>query len=143
MPLRGYNMQFASHRKRRARLDINLVPLINVIFLLLIFFMVGGNVGGDTVTEVTLPVAESSDSVQAEPMDVMLTKDDIIVVNGNPVPDDMLARELKEQFSHYKNGLQPVIVKADARQSAKKMLFLVRMLGEAGFTNISLVTKKI
>lgn len=130
-------------RRQRRRSEINLVPLINVIFLLLIFFMIGGQVGGDTVTQVTLPVAESSDAVQAEPMDVMLTKEDIIVLNGAPVPDDMLAKELKRLFAQYNNGLQPVIVKADARQSAKKMLLLVRMLGEAGFTNISLVTKKI
>ncbi len=130
-------------RSRRRRHEMNLVPLVNVIFLLLVFFMLGGQVGGDRVTEVTLPVAESSDAVQAEPIDLMLTRDDIIVLNGAPVPDELLRRELKALFRQYDNVLQPVIVKADAQQSAKKMLFLVRILGEAGFTNISLVTKKI
>ena len=65
-------------KRKRERRDINLVPLINIIFLLLIFFIVAGTIKKPTPAPVEMPVATSTNSAKKlEKISVTISKDEI------------------------------------------------------------------
>ena len=70
--------------RARAEPDINLTSLIDVVFLLLIFFMVSTSFVKQSQISIRLPGAESVAIVeqQAEQLDIMITEHGTFLVNG-------------------------------------------------------------
>lgn len=70
-------------RQRREEIDVNLTPLIDVVFLLLIFFMVSTTFTRETHLEVDLPEASVAESVtEVESIDILITAEGQYSVNG-------------------------------------------------------------
>ena len=82
-------------RKRRFGLQFNITPLIDIVFLLVIFFLVATHfVRSETLVEVDLPIAsreQETESEAAPRLVVTITADEQLHVGGNVV--DLLAVE--------------------------------------------------
>ena len=80
------------HRRRRADNGINLTPLIDVVFLLLIFFMVTTTFTKETRLLIELPEAdgEVADNGPA-PLELLIAKDGSYAVNGQ----NLINREIE------------------------------------------------
>jgi biopolymer transport protein ExbD len=131
----------ARHRGR-SQLDsideINMTPLIDLTFLLLIIFMItaplleyGINVSPPEMNADELP--EDNSRI------ITLDKDGQYVFNETVMDQDDLLLELKSLFM--KNPESNILVRADGNQQYKKVIDLMKVIKDAGFKNVSLVTQ--
>lgn len=124
--------------------DVNLTPLIDVVFLLLIFFMVSTTFEHQSRIEVELPEAS------AEPVTPEDTSLEIIVdaqgryfIGEEQVVNNRV-ETLKRAISKIigdNNGM-PVIVRADANASHQSVVTVLDAASQLGLTQISLATTK-
>jgi biopolymer transport protein ExbD len=77
---------------------VDLSPLIDVVFLLLIFFMVSTTFKNDHGMELTLPEANSTVEKNQERLEVVITSEGIIVVEGVAIKLSELKDYLSSEF---------------------------------------------
>ncbi len=125
---------------RRDAPEINLTPLIDVVFLLLIFFMVSTTFNDDARLRLTLPRADGEPAQAGDPQLVELVVD----VSGRFYVDDRqvlgtdaatLRRALKEVVE---DELElPVLIKADARTPHQAVMTALDALGQLGLSRVA------
>ena len=99
---------------RRPEVSINLTPLIDVVFLLLIFFMVSTSFSELTQLVVDLPQAEGAPASTNTTLLLVVDVEGNMTLDGAPVPND--ARGLSEALRQRLSGNTdiPVTLSADA-----------------------------
>ncbi|MCF7790575.1 MAG: biopolymer transporter ExbD [Victivallales bacterium] len=90
--------------------NFNVVPLIDVIFLLLIFFMLSSSFVQVSAIDITLPTVRAQ-TTNAEKLVVTISKNDKVYFNDQL----MSLRRLKEDLAHIasKNQIDSIIIRAD------------------------------
>ncbi len=117
--------------------DINVVPLVDVVLVLLIIFMLSAHVM-EFGLEVEVPkVRQVRDSTQELPV-VTLTRDGRLYLNEQPVNINDLPSALRARFG---TG-QAVFVRADKATIYDSLAQVVSALGEAKFV-VNLVTQPV
>ncbi|MGI9323479.1 MAG: ExbD/TolR family protein [Pseudomonadales bacterium] len=138
-------MKFA--RRRRQEVEINLTPLIDVVFLLLIFFMVSTTFTRESRFVIDLPEA----SMNARPdktdqIEVSVSKDGGYAVNGVGLVNRE-ARTLKQAIravaggSPAENAQLPIVITADAAAPHQAVVTAMDAAGQLGFARLSITTK--
>lgn len=136
-------------RKKRQNIDITLISMIDVLFVLLLFFMVSTTFNRNTEVKIKLPEA-SGVSTENHPKMVTLTID----VNGaytltgednvaHPVADqkiDTLKQEL-HKLSSNKNAI-PFIINADGKTPHQAVITALEAASNEGFTHITFAAQK-
>lgn len=124
-------------RKRTFDLGSGLIPLINVIFLLMIFFMVAGHIGygGDILN----PSARTGDDRISAALKITLTRQGKIFLNQQPVTLQEVVTRLHEQWMN--NEEQPLLIEADAKLSARSLTNVIASLQQAGGKHLYLATE--
>ena len=79
----------------RRRPTINITSLIDVMFLLLIFFMVSATFRDERGLEVTLPEGGQADTNGGQPHEIIVQEDGALFLNGEPVDDAELRSRLQ------------------------------------------------
>ena len=127
---------------RRDEIEVNLTPLIDVVFLLLIFFMVSTTFDREAQLKVDLP--ESSSEPTEMPQEVLeitinLNGDFFIgeqqVINTEP---ETLRRAILQSIGDKRD--LPVIVRADGRSPVQSIVTAMDVTGKLGLTQLSLAT---
>lgn len=130
----------------RRELGENLVPLINIVFLLLIFFMVAGAIQAFEALDVTPP--ESTADAPPTDGDVLLVAADGRLALGERIFDrSELADQLAERDASTETDGEVVDtsilrVKADADTPSGTLLDVLEALREAGLDRVLLVTEQ-
>lgn len=132
-------MEFERHK--RALRPISMVPLINVVFLLLIFFLVAGTVEKVDVIDVELPEAVSGQLMEEGTIQILLGQYDEVILNDSPHDLYQMQRTLEEALKN--NPERLITIKADARMAATRMIDVLDIVKAAGGTNISLTTQPL
>lgn len=125
---------------RRQGVDINLTPLIDVVFLLLIFFMVSTTFKDEARLRVQLPQAQGEDAPDKEPEHIRLVidqsgsyyVDDRALVDRNQLT---LVRALTGALGERKN--LPVLIQADANTPHQAVMTALDAAAEVGLTRIA------
>ncbi len=123
---------------------INLTPLIDVVFLLLIFFMVSTTFTKETHLSVDLPEAEGARAEQESPvtLDILIGADGSYAVNGqslvNNKPETLL-RAMEQMADKGKDV--PVIITADANTPHQAVVTAMDAAGKLGFVKLSIATR--
>lgn len=125
-------------RQKHKIKEISLIPLINVIFLLLIFFMVAGNVTRQDALKVAPPLSHDGKERRFMPVILYLDKDGNLGLNADKVQPEDLQLLLKEALGENPN--QPVTIRADKDADASKLVWLMGEVQKAGGDNLSVVT---
>lgn len=126
------------HHPRRPR-PINLLSLINIMFVLILFFMVAGHLEKVQVIEVDLPLADSGQTMEEGPIEVMLGRYNEILINDELQDEKTVLAALKGQLAI--NPDRIVTIKADALLDANKLVDFMQAVRDAGGRNLSLVTE--
>ena len=85
-----------SERRRRSSVVLNLTPLIDIVFLLLIFFMLTSHFIEEQVIPVDLPVADSGSTGEDKRfVEVVITPEGGVLVDGSPVSPEHLEQTLR------------------------------------------------
>jgi len=131
------NMQFEG--RQRIRHGINLVPLINIVFLLLIFFMLSSTLITPDKFDIQLPESDKGDSHESVPIVILVRGDGTIAINNLAVSLTELADLL---VSEIEGGAQPeLMVRADALANTKDIVAVLRQAKIAGIEAVALATQ--
>ena len=135
----------ASTRQRRAKAEINVVPYIDVMLVLLIIFMVTAPLLKQGV-DVDLPQApaKAMDVNAPEPVVISVDRDGQYFLNISATPERALAgAELVQQviaaLSKQKN--RPVMVRGDKNGKYQNVVSLLVLLQQAHIESVGLVTE--
>ena len=116
-----------------------ILPLINVVFLLLIFFMLAGTLTVREPFEVAAPASSSETRPEPEPLRLLLGADGRLALDGEVLREaeaiEALAAALTDD-----PGLR-VELKADAATPGNRVVALLEALHAAGLEKVSLMTQ--
>nr|WP_253938173.1 biopolymer transporter ExbD [Hahella sp. HN01] len=125
-------------------MSVNVTPLIDVVFLLLIFFMVSTTFTKESRLAVELPKSsgEASESL-ADQIEVVINKDGQYTVNQRVLINSQIAtlKRAVEQLSKGKNDL-PFIVTADAKTPHEFVVRAMDVAGQLGYQKLSITTQR-
>lgn len=122
---------------------INLTPLIDVVFLLLIFFMVTTTFTRDTRLSVNLPEADTNSSENlVDQIEVTVSEAGRFSVNGEVLSNSQ-ASTLSEAIlqSAQRDRSRPVLLVADAEATHQSVVTAMDAIGRAGFSRLSIATR--
>ncbi len=131
-------------RQAREELNLNLTPLIDIVFLLLIFFMVSTTFTKENHLAINLP--EASGDVADAPkkmVEVLVDRDGQYSVNGQRLVNDRLVtlKQAIEKVSEGDRTLQFVIT-ADAQTPHQSVVQAMDAAGQLGFAKLSITSKQ-
>ena len=130
-------------RKQRENVDINLVSLIDVVFVLLLFFVVTTTFTRETQLRVELPEAVSGASAddQTRQLDVAISADGVFSVNNHVLPKSDLAT-LMEALQKESNGDTnlPLSISADGKSRHQSVITAMDAAGKLGFSHLRMTT---
>ena len=131
---------------RRPQRDnsINLTPLIDVVFLLLIFFMVTTTFTRETRMLISLPEAESeSIAREKKVVELVVSKDGSYAVDGQ----SLINRDIKTIMAALKDASagdnkMPLVITADALSTHQAMITAMDAAGRLGFETLNIATQQ-
>ena len=91
-------MKFNASDSNKKNSDDNLVPLINVVFLMLIFFMVAGQIRATDAVPITPPDSLSEIKQDESPAIILVSTELGIYLNGDKLKQDELSDRLKQLY---------------------------------------------
>lgn len=126
---------------RRPEVSINLTPLIDVVFLLLIFFMVSTSFSELTQLVVDLPEAEGAPASTNITLLLVVDVEGNMTLDGAPVPND--ARGLSEALRQRLSGNTdiPVTLSADAMTPHQYVVTAMEVAAQLNITRLTIAVE--
>lgn len=131
-------------RQKRDDEGINLTPLIDIVFLLLIFFMVTTTFTKETHLNIDLPQAVGDPSpTPEEPLEIVIDAGGGYSINGKSLLNTQVAT-LKRGLLEMSGGdtSQPLTITADAKTPYSAVVTAMDVAGQLGFVNLSMTTRR-
>jgi biopolymer transport protein ExbD len=129
--------------RTRAEPEVNLTSLIDVVLLLLIFFMVSTSFVKQSQISISLPEAESAAVVEEFPeqLDIMITEQGTYLVNGRELINSR-AETIRNALQKVSGGNTnlPLTISADANARHQHVVTAMDVAGKLGFVKISIAT---
>ena len=120
-----------------------MTSLIDVVLLLLIFFMVSTSFVKQSQITISLPEAESPSVVEETPdqIDIMITESGMVLVNGRELLNNR-ADTIRNALQKTSNGDHslPLTISADANAKHQYVVTAMDVAGRLGFTQINIAT---
>lgn len=130
-------------RKPRETVDINLASLIDVVFILLLFFVVTTTFTRETQLRVDLPEAVSGTPAddQSKSLDIAISADGVFSVNNQILPKSDLA-SLMDALQKEANGdtNRPLSISADGKTAHQSVVTAMDAAGKLGFSHLRMTT---
>ncbi len=131
-------------RQPRDEEGINLTPLIDVVFLLLIFFMVSTTFTKETHLSVDLPEATGEPSTDIpDQLEILISIDGSYSVNGRALVNNQIDT-LKSALEKTSEGNTkvPLVITADAKTPHQAVVQAMDAAGQLGFAALSITTRQ-
>lgn len=131
-------------RQKRDDVGINLTPLIDVVFLLLIFFMVSTTFTRETQLSIDLPEAEGQPREPADKeIEILVDEQGAYRVNGQGLVDNRM-RTLQAAIYKISAGdtTLPMVITADAQAAHEDVVQAMDAAGQMGFVHLSITTRQ-
>jgi biopolymer transport protein ExbD len=128
-------MNFRPKNKGRG-LIINITTLIDVMFLLLIFFMVTSTFKNQPAINLVLPRSATASETVDTPAILFLTSEGLVYLNDTLMDMETLAVRLKEM--HDQSGEDRMVLRADEDAAHGDVVELIDTIKQSGFTRVSL-----
>lgn len=136
-------MKFRRNRQRE-NVDINLASLIDVVFVLLLFFVVTTTFTRETQLKVDLPEAASGtppEQTELKQVEVLIGADGAYSVNGKALLESNLSNLMAalQKESDGDNSL-PLIISADGKTPHQAVITAMDAAGKLGFSHLRITT---
>ncbi len=130
-------------RQKTADNTVNVTPLIDVVFLLLIFFMVSTTFTKETELSINLPEAagEVTESVP-DSIEIGIDAEGHYSLNDTALVNQKVLTLMKglDKLAEG-NTDRPVIIRADAKASHQAVVTAMDAAGRSGFVHLSITTQ--
>ena len=128
----------------REGFSINVTPLIDVVFLLLIFFMITTTFNRETRLQLTLPKTQV-ELMKSQPaqIEIVIAKDGKYTVNGRGLLDRRTEtlRQVLELESQGDLNI-PILLIADAEATHQSVITVMDVVGQSGFLRLNIATQR-
>lgn len=129
-----------TRKKRPQAQDIDMSPLIDMVFILLIFFMVSATFVKDMKLDLERPNAASAARASTKALRVYIDAENNIYLDGNPVKPWMVQSRVREQVQG--GASSSVLVVVDRRVPADKLIEVVDQCRLAGASDVGVATEQ-
>jgi biopolymer transport protein ExbD len=120
--------------------EINVVPLVDIILVVLIIFMVTAPMIMKPSIGVNLPKAASGEQTAPTQLTVTLTADGKTLLNGSPADDSLITAKAKEQIE--KNPDAQAIISADKAVPHGSVVHIIDVVKSAGVKKFAISIEK-
>ena len=127
------------------RLDVNITPLIDVVFLLLIFFMVTTTFNQQAELRVDLPEASSEEqALEVIPIEITIDSVGVYFVNGKSLVNNnaITLHQTLQKVIAGDDKEKSVIIRADANTPHQAVVTAMDTVAKAGISKLSIATSK-
>ena len=115
-----------------------LIPMINIVFLLLTFFMISGTFGAAELLEVEPPeVTAAGKEAREDGATLLVARDGAIAIGQRRYSADEAVAALVEKVG---DRTAEIRVKADRAAPVRVVLPLLKKMADSGFTRVRLIT---
>ena len=129
--------------RQQEEIDVNLTPLIDVVFLLLIFFMVTTTFDKNAEIKIDLPTADNSVSSQkVDKLELVIDSQGRYYIDGREVLNnkpETLFQAMKTVLDE-RNDTPPLVISADANANYQSVVTAMDIAGRLGLKNFSMAT---
>ena len=129
-------MDFEGRARIHSHLDI--APLIDIVFLLLVFFMLTSTFLVPEAVELELPESKSANVTEITPIIISLNQTGKLALNGESITLEQLQQAIKPLITQ--NVEAAITLKSDARTEVQLLLEVMDEIRAAGGTNVGLAT---
>jgi biopolymer transport protein ExbD len=119
---------------------INITPMVDVLLVLLVIFMVTANFLKQESVNINLPKVNAADPNVAQSIQVALTKDSKLLMEGIDTTEEALVRKLSQE-SKYRPNMR-VTLSADERLAYGSIARVMGLIRQSGVTRIALSVKR-
>ena len=129
-------------RRARQEVEVNLTPLIDVVFLLLIFFMVSTTFTKETHLSIDLPESSSQSNRVADlQIEILITREGDFAINGVALinRDQRTLRAAIGKISEGDTAI-PMVITADSATPHQSVVTALDVAGQLGFSRLSITT---
>ncbi|OQY27766.1 MAG: hypothetical protein B6244_09685 [Candidatus Cloacimonetes bacterium 4572_55] len=130
-------MEFDKRARKKA--TINVTSLIDVLFLLLIFFMVSSTFKEQPGMKLELPSAKSSDMLAAEELSLFVSKEQKLFLNDQPIDEERLKAQLQQHA--LQDDPPPLILQADTGVAHGYIVHLMDLARNENIRKITIATQ--
>lgn len=131
-------------RNKHDELAINITPLIDVVFLLLIFFMVTTTFSRETRLLVNLPEADAElADTRPDQIEVLVTRDGSYAINSRNLVNNRIETLISGlEIESGGDRSLPVLLIADAEASHQSVVTAMDAIGQSGFNRLNIATQR-
>ena len=126
--------------------EVNLTPLIDVVFLLLIFFMVTTTFDKDAKININLPTTTNAMATPPKmPLEVIIDANGKFFVDGREVLNnkpETLFRAMTQALNERGEKTPPLVISADSNTNYQAVVTAMDIAGRLGMTNFSMATSQ-
>ncbi len=126
--------------KKNKKITLNMTSLIDVLFILIIFFTVSSTFLEQPGIELKLPEAKSSEGHTAQKIIIYVDKDKNVFLNDKLVSINNLIEDVKKMANFRKD--KSIVLKADSEVTHGLVIKIMDLLREQGIYKIVVSTKK-
>ena len=126
--------------KEKTPFKLDLIPMINIVFLLLIFFMLTATTPSKEGTKVELPKARTGEKSNKQYVNVTIDKKGTLQLEGNTITFDALPAQLEKKV----NGQKNIVISIHADKVIEFELFgkVIALAKQAGAEDFILATEQ-
>ena len=123
--------------------SINLTPLIDVVFLLLIFFMVSTTFDTTSQLRIQLPKASDSKTIKAkQPLNLTIDARGRFFLNAREISSTK-SEALTFALKRVMNGAdRPIVIQSDAASPVQSLVTAMDVVGKLGLSHVSIATTR-
>lgn len=133
---------FESHiefeRMKRPRRAASIIPLVDIAFFLLIFFMVAGTIEQFEIIDIAPPEAKSGEMVDEGHITILVGKHDEIVMDDLLLTPDEMGQRLQTTLQAHPDKV--ITLKADALVPAVQLIAIMDRVQMAGGKQVTIAT---
>lgn len=131
-------MRISSSRPRNIDSEAGVLPLINIVFLLLIFFMLAGQLSASDPLAVEPPESLSESLPEDQTLTLFISEDGRMAIEDTEVTLEQLEEEISVRLS--RKVAADLEVKADNSLDSARLVQVMSRLRQAGVEQVTLLT---
>ena len=130
-------------QRPQPELDVNITPLIDIVFLLLIFFMVSTTFKQDFEVSIELPKAASEDRLVDKTLNITIDPKGNFYINSQKLVNNKMS-SIKADLQKKSDGdlKLPVIISADGQTPHQAVIMAMDAARQLGFSKLTFATQQ-
>lgn len=133
------NIEF--ERRARTTRPISLIPMVDILLVLIIYFLLSGSLHSIEILEISPPLAQSGEELTQGPLVIVLGKHDEVLINDELGSVSDIFPLIKAEMLKDKDRV--ITLKADHRIKASTLIDVMNAIREAGGENLTLATQAL